>query len=40
MTHGTGYFEFESIVYAVLTVLVVLTLSAFAHAALNSTVIA
>jgi hypothetical protein len=40
MTRGSGYFEFESIVYAVLTVLVVATLSALANAALNLTAIA
>jgi hypothetical protein len=35
MTHGSGYFGFESIVYAALAVLVVATLSAFAHALMS-----
>ena len=39
MTHGTGHFGFESIVYMVLTVLVVSTLTMFANAVLNSTAI-
>ena len=37
MTHGTGHFGFESIVYVVLTVLVVSTLTMFANAVLTST---
>ena len=40
MTHGSGYFGFESIVYVVLAVLVVSTLTMFANALLNSTAIA
>ena len=40
MTHGSGYFEFESIVYMALTILVVTTLSIFAYAAMNLTVVA
>jgi len=39
MTHGTGHFAFESIVYVVLTVLVVSTLTMFANAVLNSTAV-
>lgn len=39
MTHRSGYFGFESIVFAVLTVLVVSTLTMFAHAVLNSTAV-
>ncbi len=39
MTHGSGYFGFESIVYAALAVLVVSTLAMFANAVLNSTAI-
>ena len=39
MTHGSGHFGFESIVYVVLTVLVVSTLTMFANAVLNSTAI-
>ena len=37
MTHGTGHFGFESIVYVVLAVLVVSTLTMFANAVLTST---
>lgn len=40
MTKGSGYFEFESVVYVALTILVVATLSLFAHAAVNLTVVA
>jgi len=40
MTHGSGYFGFESIVYVALTLLVVATLSMFAHAAINLAVVA
>lgn len=40
MTHGTGHFGFESIVYVALAVLVVSTLTMFAHAVLNSTALA
>jgi hypothetical protein len=39
MTHGTGHFGFESIVYVVLAVLVVSTLTMFANAVLTSTAI-
>lgn len=39
MTNGSGHFAFESIVYVVLTVLVVSTLTMFANAVLNSTAI-
>jgi hypothetical protein len=39
MTHGTGHFAFESIVYVVLAVLVVSTLTMFANAVLNSTAV-
>ena len=39
MTHGSGHFAFESIVYVVLAVLVVSTLTMFANAVLNSTAI-
>jgi hypothetical protein len=39
MTHGSGYFGFESIVYVVLAVLVVSTLTLFTSAVLNSTAI-
>jgi hypothetical protein len=39
MTNGTGHFAFESIVYVVLAVLVVSTLTMFANAVLNSTAI-
>jgi hypothetical protein len=39
MTHGSGHLGFESIVYVVLTVLVVSTLTMFANAVLNSTAI-
>ena len=39
MTHGTGYFGFESIVYVVLAVLVVSTLTLFTSAVLSSTAI-
>lgn len=35
MTHRSGYFRYESIVYVALAVLVVTTLSLFAHAALS-----
>jgi len=40
MTHGSGYFGFESIVFAALAILVVSTLTMLAHAALSSTAIA
>lgn len=40
MTHGSGYFGFESIVYAVLTVLAIATLSMFANASLHISVVA
>lgn len=40
MTHGSGYFGFESIVYATLVVLVISALTLFANAVLNSTAIA
>jgi hypothetical protein len=40
MTHGSGYFGFESIVYMALTILVVTTLSIFAYAAVNLTAVA
>jgi hypothetical protein len=40
MTHGSGYFRFESIVYVALAVLVVTMLSLFAHAALSPMVVA
>jgi hypothetical protein len=39
MTHGSGYFGFESIVYTALAVLVVSTLAMLANAVLNSTAI-
>jgi hypothetical protein len=39
MTHGSGYFGFESIVYVVLAVLVVSTLTMFANAVLTSTAV-
>lgn len=39
MTHGTGHFAFESIVYVVLAVLVVSTLTMFANAVLTSTAV-
>jgi hypothetical protein len=39
MTHGSGYFGFESIVYVALAVLVVATLSAFAHALMSPMVL-
>jgi hypothetical protein len=39
MTNGSGYFGFESIVFAALAILAVATLSLFAHAALNPTVL-
>ncbi len=38
MTHGSGHFGFESIVYVALAVLVVSTLTMFANAVLHSTV--
>jgi hypothetical protein len=40
MTHGTGYFGFESIVYAALAILVVATLTAFANAVMSTAVLA
>ncbi len=39
MTHGSGYFGFESIVYVALAVLVVSTLTVFAKVVLHSTAI-
>jgi hypothetical protein len=39
MTHGTGHFGFESIVYVVLAVLVVSTLTMFTNAVLTSTAV-
>lgn len=39
MAHGSGYFGFESIVYAVLAVLVVATMSMFANAAMSLTAV-
>lgn len=39
MTHLSGHFRFESIVYLVLAVLVASTLTVFANAVLNSTAI-
>jgi hypothetical protein len=39
MTHGTGHFGFESIVYVALAMLAVSTLFMFANAVLNSTAI-
>jgi hypothetical protein len=39
MTHGTGHLGFESIVYVVLAVLVVSTLTMFANAVLTSTAV-
>ena len=40
MTRRFGYFRFESAVLTALTILAVATLSVFAHAALNLTVLA
>lgn len=40
MTTKFGYFRFESAVLTALTVLAIATLSVFAHAALNLTVLA
>lgn len=39
MTTGTGHFAFESIVYVVLAVLVVSTLTMFANAVLSSSAV-
>ena len=39
MTHGTGHFGFESIVYVVLAVLVASTLTMFANAVLTSSAV-
>jgi hypothetical protein len=39
MTHGSGYFGYESIVLVALAVLAVVMLSAFANAALNPAVL-
>jgi hypothetical protein len=39
MTHGSGYFGFESIVYVALAILVASTLTVFASAVLNSTAV-
>lgn len=36
MTHGSGHFGFESILYIALAVLVATSLTMFAHAVLNS----
>lgn len=40
MTHGPGYFGFESIILAALTVLVLTTLGVIAHAVTNVTALA
>jgi hypothetical protein len=39
MTHGSGHLGFESIVYVVLALLVVSTLTMFANAVLTSTAV-
>lgn len=39
MTHGSGYFGYESVVLAALAVLAGVMLSAFAHAVMNATVL-
>jgi hypothetical protein len=40
MTHGSGYFGFESVVLVALTVLVLTTLGVIAHAVMNTTALA
>ena len=39
MTHGSGHFGFESIVYLALALLLVSTLTMFANALLHSTAV-
>jgi hypothetical protein len=39
MSSGSGHFEFESIVIATLAILVIATLSVFAHAAFSPVVV-